>query len=248
MKGEDQMKKLFKAIIPYGVLYLYRKIKSSKANPNPPWNPDGKPNPMHLWEDDETFDALYQQVKSVSVCDVYRLFMLYQFVKQIRSLVGGVAEVGVYKGGSAKLILETLGETKKIVHLFDTFEGFPATKVDPTKDWNVAGQSYASFEDVKAYLAAYENCRFYRGVFPDTAEPVVSKKFCFVHIDADLYQSVKDSCEFFYPRLVKGGIMVFDDYGFWAQKGAKMAVDEFLADKPEYPCYLRSGQCFIIKL
>jgi O-methyltransferase len=244
------MKNLLKAIIPYGLLQLYSKVysKEKPREPNPPWNPEGKPNPMHLWEDDENFDALYQQVRVISLCGVERLFMLYQFVKQTCSLEGDVAEVGVYKGGSAKVILEALGENKKIVHLCDTFEGFPAAKVDATKDWNVAGGSAASFEEVKAYLASYQNCRLYRGIFPETAEPIASRKFCFVHIDADLYQSVKDSCEFFYPRMVKGGIIIFDDYGFWAERGAKMAVDEFSIDKSEYPCYLQSGQCFIIKL
>lgn len=186
------MNRWLKAIIPYGLLQLYSKVKPTE--PNPPWNLEGKPNPMHLWEDDEIFNVLYQQVRSVSVCGVERLFMLYQFAKQTSSLDGDVAEFGIYKGGSARVILEALRETNKIVRLFDTFEGFPSEKVDITKDWNVAGQTAASFDEVKAYLAAYENCRLYQGVFPDTAEPIANKKFCFVHVDADLYQSVKDSC------------------------------------------------------
>jgi O-methyltransferase len=68
-----------------------------------------------------------------------------------------------------------------------------------------------------------------------------------VHIDADIYQSVKDSCTFFYPRLESGGIMVFDDYGFPSCPGARKAVDEFFSDKEEFPFYLPSGQCFIVR-
>lgn len=41
--------------------------------------------------------------------------------------------------------------------------------------------------------------------------------------------------------------MVFDDYGFLSCPGAKLAVDQFFSDKPEYPCHLPTGQCFVIK-
>jgi len=68
-----------------------------------------------------------------------------------------------------------------------------------------------------------------------------------VHIDVDIYQSVKDCCEFFYPRLHAGGVMLFDDYGKWTCPGAKLAVDEFFATKPEKRFYFPSGQCFVIK-
>jgi O-methyltransferase len=48
--------------------------------------------------------------------------------------------------------------------------------------------------------------------------------------------------------MVTGGIMIFDDYGFLSCPGAKLAVDEYFADKPVYPCRLPTGQCFVIKL
>jgi hypothetical protein len=237
------LRRAIKAVTPYGVVHLHGRWFPDR----PPWNPEGKPNPRHLWEEDETFCLLHTQVKSLSACSIVRLFMLYQFAQQTRTLPGDVAEFGVYRGGSARLILETLGSSDKKMHLFDTFEGFPEEKVDSRKDWNVTGETAANLEEVRTYLADYNNCVFHQGIFPETAEEVSDRRFCFVHVDADLYQSVKDSCEFFYPRLTPGGVMIFDDYGFWAQAGSKKAVDEFLADRPEYPCYLQSGQCILIK-
>jgi O-methyltransferase len=88
---------------------------------------------------------------------------------------------------------------------------------------------------------------FYPRFFPDTAGPVRANVFSLVHCDADIYQSVKASCEFFYPRLVGGGAMVFDDYGFNTCPGAKQAVDEFFAGLPEQPVYLPTGQAFVVK-
>lgn len=100
---------------------------------------------------------------------------------------------------------------------------------------------------MKAYLSDCKNIRFYQGVFPSTAEDVRNITFCLVHIDVDIYQSVIDCCNFFYMRMQKGGMMIFDDYGFLTCPGAKVAVDEFFADKPEYPCYLPTGQCIVIR-
>jgi O-methyltransferase len=202
--------------------------------------------PLHLYGD-ETFSSLVKQIEGYTLVDQIRCFNLYQFAKQARGMNGDVAEIGVYKGGTAKLISKVVAGTTKVVHLFDTFSGMPPT--DSTKDLHKKGDfSDTSLDRVKKYLKDCNNVRFYQGFFPDTAGPVINLQFCFVHIDVDIYKSVLDCCKFFYPRMVKGGIMVFDDYGFLSCPGAKMAVDEFFSDKAEYPCRLPTTQCFIIKI
>ena len=105
-----------------------------------------------------------------------------------------------------------------------------------------------SLESVKKFLEDSDNVCFYRGLFPATSGPIVDKRFSFVHIDVDIYKSVLDCCEFFYSRMAVGGIMVFDDYGFLSCPGAKAAVDEFFHGKLEHPCYLPTGQSFVVKV
>jgi O-methyltransferase len=135
---------------------------------------------------------------------------------------------------------------KKVLHLFDTFEGMPCP--DVTVDHHRKGDfADTSLDSVRRQLEGCGDVQFYKGFFPDTAGPIQNSRFCLVHVDADIYRSVKDSCAFFYPRLEKGGIMVFDDYGFPSCPGARKAVDEFFADKPELPVYLPSGQCAVVR-
>jgi len=69
-----------------------------------------------------------------------------------------------------------------------------------------------------------------------------------VHIDVDLYEPTLDSLNFFYPKLVKDGVIVCDDYGITQFPGAKKAVDEFL-EKNNYKLFYEvpMGSCFIIK-
>jgi O-methyltransferase len=209
--------------------------------------PSGKPNLILLWDTDEVFVSLLKQIKERAVVGKRGCFMLYQLARHAISMDGDIAEVGVYKGGTAKLIAMVAAGTTKTVHLFDTFSGMPPT--DITKDLHKEGDfSDAPLDDVKMYLKDCNNVRFYPGFFPATSDSVSDLQFCFVHIDVDIYRSVADCCEFFYPRMVKGGIMVFDDYGSLSCLGVRTAIDEFFANKLEYPCYLPMGESLVIKL
>jgi O-methyltransferase len=82
---------------------------------------------------------------------------------------------------------------------------------------------------------------------PQTFQGLEHNQFSFVHINCDFYQPTIDCCEFFYPRLVSGGVIVFDDYGFPSCRGEKDAADEFFADKPDRPFVLSTGQGILIK-
>lgn len=206
-----------------------------------------QPNPMRVWDQDALFQALMCEVSGNTLVDSTRCFMLFQFARQVSRIPGDIAEVGVYRGGTARLLAKTVEPAGKGVHLFDTFSGMPA--VDESKDLHQKGDFQdTSLEAVKSLLSDCGNVHFHPGWFPLTAKPVDANSFCFVHIDVDIYRSVMDCCTFFYPRLQSGGIMVFDDYGFRSCPGAKLAVDEFFSDKFELPCYLPTGQCFVTRL
>jgi O-methyltransferase len=204
------------------------------------------PNPIRPWIDDRDFNLLMSQVHGRTLVDRVRCFMLYQYARHIGQLQGDVAEIGVYQGGTARLLAKTLDRSQKTIHLFDTFAGMPST--DPGRDLHRSGDfADTSLEAVQAYLADCTNVRFYQGFFPATSAPIMDMTFALVHIDVDIYRSVLDCCQFFYPRMERGGIMIFDDYGFTSCPGAKAAVDAFFASNSEAPCYLPTGQCVVIR-
>ena len=161
-------------------------------------------------------------------------------------LSGNIAEVGVFKGGSAEIIAKTKQESKKLF-LFDTFEGLP--EVDKKDNFCKKGDfSNTSYESVKKNFECYKNVYVYKGVFPkQNSEHVDKETFSLVHIDVDIYQSYKDCLEFFYPRMVHGGIIVLDDYDHEHCKGAKLATDEFLQGKNEKLIWHMFSQVCIIK-
>ncbi len=173
--------------------------------------------------------------------EAYQLFMA---VKRTKKIKGDIAEVGVYKGGSAKLICEAM--EYKTLHLFDTFQGLPDLSNQDDSNQFQKGFFSASLDEVKKYLKNYKNVCFYQGLFPSTAEPIKNTKFSFVHLDVDLYQSTLESVKFFYPRMSKGGIIISHDY--INIPGVRKAVDEFFEDKPEPVIEMSGSQCLIVKL
>ena len=77
---------------------------------------------------------------------------------------------------------------------------------------------------------------------------IKNKKFQFVHIDVDVFEPTLESLEFFYPRLIKGGIIVCDDYNGAQFPGATKAWDEYFKNKNVFFNYsVPLGASFIIK-
>lgn len=164
-------------------------------------------------------------------------------VRATAKTMGDLAEVGVYQGGSAKLMAEHKGS--RALHLFDTFEGLPAADCGDSSRFR-AGQYRSDFDSVARYLASYSAVHLYKGLFPQTAAAVESTRFSFVHLDVDLYASTLAGLEFFYPRLSSGGILISHDYG--NAEGVKRAFDEFFADKPEPVLEVALSQGLFVKI
>lgn len=156
---------------------------------------------------------------------------------------GDFAEVGVYQGSTARILCELKGD--KPLRLFDTFEGLPE---DSQQDAGVhrTGQYACSLESVSKYLEGYPNVTFHKGIFPESTKDVPEAQYAFAHFDVDLYDGTKACLEYFYPRMIPGGIMLSHDYSLL--EGVKKAFTEFLEDKEENVIELPSTQCMLIKL
>jgi hypothetical protein len=202
------------------------------------------------WLGHPDFQSIYEGAEPYTLVSPDRCYMLIELARYARHLAGDFAECGVWNGGTALLLARTLGTSaSKKLYLFDSFEGLP--KVNGEKDsWFSEGQYRAnSIGAVKAVLSDFRNMIDIRcGWIPETFRGLEERRYAFAHIDVDIYQSNLDCCAYFYPRLVPGGVLLFDEYCFAAARGEKDAVDEFFADKPERPIALPTGQAFVLKL
>lgn len=180
-----------------------------------------------------------------SVVPLHARYILYcSALEAVRHSEGDLAECGAYQGGTAKIL--TSIAPSRLLHVFDTFEGMPPT--DPMRDKHKAGDfADTSIESVGEYLAEHKNVVLVKGFVPDSLAIVRDRTFSFVHVDLDIYSAIKGACEFFYPRMEPGGVMLFDDYGYPSCPGARMAVDEFFSGKPETVLVMPTGQASIVR-
>ena len=104
-----------------------------------------------------------------------------------------------------------------------------------------------SYRNVKYFFKDNHNVKVIKGVFPHSVKSNIidTDKFCFVHLDADQYESTINALTFFYPKMVKRGVIVLDDIN-WLH-GVDKAVNYFLSDKEETLIHSVEFQGYIIK-
>lgn len=147
--------------------------------------------------------------------------LIQECCSKVYALLGDAAEIGVYRGQSAKLICEMLPTCT--VHLYDTLAGIPDQCL-PDENVRPGDFHSTSLEIVEDALKFVQNYQLHVGVFPATAVDMPLK---FVHVDCDIYQSTKDAVAWGWKNLVPGGLMLCDDYGACECGGARRAIDEF---------------------
>ena len=201
------------------------------------------------WAGEPVFEEIYRRVKPHTLVSRDRCFVLWKTLQQALLLPGDVIECGVFRGGTALLEATVIQASGKIRphHLFDTFEGMLKT-AEGIDRFEVGDLSATSVEAVGRLVAPYPFTQIHAGLIPATFNRLSLDRVCWAHVDVDLYQSVRDSIDYIYPRLVPGGYLIMDDYGFPSCAGARRAVDESFESRPEVPLCLPTGQCLVVKL
>ena len=192
---------------------------------------------IDTWNKNEEFKRISRHVHNVSLLDIDKKYPLYCACKNVLELDGDVIEVGVYKGGSAYVISSVLGKT----YCYDTFEGLPIR--DKVGGSGIpAGHFKSNVEDVRDFLSGVD-VELVKGVFPDSS--LEHDKIKFLHLDVDIYKYTLQSLEHLYDKMVSGGIIIVDDYCWKDTPGVTVAIEEFFADKSEYPILMFGGQALV---
>ncbi|OWK45744.1 TylF/MycF/NovP-related O-methyltransferase [Fimbriiglobus ruber] len=162
-----------------------------------------------------------------SLLDTGRLRTIAEVVRQTERLPGDLAELGVFRGGSAKVMGWVSPGTP--LHLFDTFAGIPED--DELPGGHRRGEFACGADEVEAFLAN-PRAVFHVGMFPETA--VDGLRFRCVHLDGDTYQTTRAALAYFGPRMVAGGVIALDDCDWEHCPGVRRAIDEagYAAEKP----------------
>jgi len=181
------------------------------------------------WLNDGDFLDCYALIRANTLVDIYRCYELWSIVKQLDNVDGCFMEVGVWRGGTGALIASAArsGVTDREVFLADTFEGVvKATGVDTNYRGGEHSDTSLSVVSKLIETMGLGNVRILEGIFPDETSHLIDKSVAFLHCDVDVYQSTKDIVEWVLPRMNAGGIIVFDDYGFYGCEGVTRYAHE----------------------
>jgi O-methyltransferase len=204
------------------------------------------------WNLDSAFSASYGQCRDNTLVDLYRCYEIWSASAESAKLdKGDMLEVGVWRGGTGALIAAQAARLVPSAQVFlcDTFTGVVKTGSQDTiyKD---GMHSDTSVEMVREFLdgVGLKNATLLQGTFPEqTGDKIRERSFRFCHIDVDVYQSSKDVCEWVWPRLESGGIVVFDDYGMRGTEGVTRFVNEWRSRKDLAFIYNLNGHALFIK-
>lgn len=205
--------------------------------------------PQLDWWKDESFASYLRLFNEDQGMNSDRRWNLLQFLRNSLHLKGDTAECGVYLGASSYLICQenAFASSSRMHYVFDSFEGLSQPIACDGEHWkaNALCASEADFhKNLSPFTGQYKTLK---GWIPERFSEVASREFAFVHLDVDLYEPTSASIQFFYPRLVTGGILVCDDYGFSTCPGATKAINEFMEDKAEQIIYPASGGAIVVK-
>lgn len=199
-------------------------------------------------------DTIERNVLELEPWDTVRRDMLILLLREVteRRVPGEMAELGVYKGNTARLIHHYVPERK--LYLFDTFSGFDERDVQQEREKTGVLKDSKAFSDtnigtVKQNIRMLnDHVEFFPGFFPQSVPAwMKDRRFAFVHLDADLYDPILAGLQYFYPKMSAGGVIVVHDYNSWM--GARKAVRDFFSDKAEIPVPMpdKSGSAVIVK-
>jgi hypothetical protein len=188
---------------------------------------------------DELFWRLYKAASKYSLLHVTGFLNLYQSLNYIHAnrIPGDIVECGCFLGGASifmSLVSQHLGMTDKTLWLFDTFEGFPEGQQDQlvTTGQVMHSIQFANFQQavrdnfLEAGLTC-DNVKFIQGFVEETLPLTDIGAISILRLDTDFYDSTLAEFDGLYHRLVRGGVLIVDDYGLF--EGSRRATDEFLA-------------------
>lgn len=181
-------------------------------------------------------------------CDNTRLSKVlahYEFFKKIINLPGAIVECGIFKGTSLVRFAgfrDLFGNSysHKIIG-FDTFGDFPDTEFQSDKKYrdrfiaNAGSQSIseAQLREVLDHKKVNENIELISGDITKTVPEYVESnpylKISLLNLDTDIYEPAVTVLEHLYPRVVRGGIILLDDYGEFP--GETKAIDDYFSGK-----------------
>lgn len=251
------MKDLLRRVMPASLKkWMKQQVVNDQPIPNWTYAEDGLCT-MHLADflHDPAFQKAYAAAKSTGAWPEgdlrWRVYTALWAARQAWKLSGDFVECGVYRGGLATAILADLDwkqSPKRCFYLLDTFQGFPAEQRPLAADVHRSDYTEDVWPQVQKHFQQYPAAKLIRGAIPATLSQVTTSKVAYLSIDMNCAEPEVAALEYFWPRMVPGGLVLLDDYAFAEPyRRQKDAIDRWAAPLSLPILSLPTGQGLLIK-
>ena len=176
--------------------------------------------------------------------NLFKTLKIFELLLQIKDINGDIIELGIHKGNTSLLLKKILSiyKIKKKIYLLDHFEGLiHYTNKDP-KASKIYQNKFKSPKKLISDFISFFNFKDIHFIHQDATKlnnkSFNNKKFCFVYMDMDLYEPTLKALLSIDKKVVKGGIIVFDEGHKKVWDGEKKAIQEFLKNNRNYKYFL----------
>jgi len=181
----------------------------------------------------------------------WRAHLVCWAANMAKNIEGDFVECGVNKGGLAMVVATyvNLNTLNKNFYLLDTFCGLPEKYISPEEKTRgvIPGGFEECYDDVKRIFKDYPNVKIIRGMVPDTLPQVDTDKVAYLSIDMNCSAPEIAAAEYFWDKIVRGGIIVLDDYGYEGHIIQKHNFDDFALRNGVQILQIPTGQGLIFK-
>ena len=196
------------------------------------------------WKKDKKFNIFFHKIKHLTLLDSARSYTLWQCSKNLRNINGQILDIGCLMGGAGFIMSKI--NSKGNTYLFDSFSGFRKNDGLHKKDVFVYDDISLIKKNIKKLKIKKIN--IFKAYFPKNINIKINRvKLC--HIDVNTYYDTKKIFNFLKKKIIKGGIVIFDDFGIWGVNGIKKFIYEIEKKYFENYYFIKNymGQCILIK-
>lgn len=189
----------------------------------------------------KSIDELPKEIQDWNKEIKYRAHIVTWASSQVKELDGDFVELGVFYGHLSKVIINFDPDllNNRTFYLVDPWGS-------SNIDFSNAHYKQDIYEIVKSRFEPYPNVQLIRNIVPDALKEIPSQKIAFLMIDMNGFEAELAALNFFYSKIVRGGIIYFDDYGGRWPK-LREVVDKFFENKPEELLTFASPNAIVIK-
>jgi len=174
----------------------------------------------------------------------WRTHTLCWATESVATLPGDFVECGTYQGYSAEVLMHfTRGLQGRRFWLFDLF--------DPSggagEGHRLPAHAPDLAERVRARFRPWGNVVVTQGKVPEILAEAAPEQIAFLHIDMNNAQAERGALDMLFDRVGRGGMIVFDDYGWTGYRAQKLSADEFMRERGLAVLELPTGQGLVVK-